>query len=261
MSFSRLVNLYWCHEEPITIIIDSIAKINGFYPILGIKGLLEYSRRELSEAKIHLPKNLIQGKGTVNVVFVNNEYLVIGATATITYVFIDYMGYPPKTKIYYTKTVFGDPNTIMKSYDTLKDLGLRLPVRVVGKMYKSVLFLTRYSRTQSLFKDRKIILWSILPFYIDDNTIVYAETSLRSLAEHLTREHNINVDDIGVIVFVPDKLDTSLPKKLVFKCKSACILGREFTANELSKMIGNLKTCGMCRYYELCLRKLMSLKI
>ncbi len=261
MSFSRLANLYWCHEEPITIIIDSVAKVNGFYPILGIKGLLEYSRKELSEAKIHLPKNLIQGKGAVDVVFVSNEYLVIGATATITYVFIDYMGYPPKTKIYYTKTIFGDPSTIIESYNMLKDLGLRLPVRVVGKMYKSVLFLTRYSRTRSLFKDRKIVLWGILPFYVDDNIIVYAETSLRSLAEHLTREHNVNVNGIGVITFVPDKLDTTLPKKLVFKCRSTCILGREFVVNELSKMIGDLKTCNMCRYYELCLRKLRSLKV
>ncbi len=256
MSFSRLVNLYWCHEEPITIIVDSIAKINGFYPILGVKGLLEYSRRELSEAKIHLPKNLIQGKGTINAVFVNNEYLVIATVATITYAFIDYMGYPPKTRIYYTKTVFGDPNTIVNSYNMLRDLGFRLPVKVVGKMYKSVLFLTRYSRTRSLFKDRKIILWAILPFYIDDDVAVLAETSLRSLANHLIGEHNVNVSDVGIVIFVPDRLDTTLPKKLVFKCRSACVLGKEFVVNELSKMIGDLKICSTCKYYELCLKKL-----
>ena len=256
MSFSRLVNLYWCHEEPITIIVDSIAKINGFYPILGVKGLLEYSRRELSEAKIHLPKNLIQGKGTINAVFVDNENLVIATVATITYAFIDYMGYPPKTRIYYTKTVFGDPNTIVNSYNMLKDLGFRLPVKVVGKMYKSVLLLTRYSRTRSLFKDRKIILWAILPFYIDNDIAVLAETSLRSLANHLIREHDINVSDVGIVIFVPDRLDTTLPKKLVFKCRSACVLGREFVVNELSKMIGDLKTCSTCKYYELCLKKL-----
>jgi len=251
MSF-KVGRLYWCHEEPISLSIVTIAKNNGYYPVLGIKGFLEYSRRELLEANIHLPLNLVQGKGTIDVVFTDTQYFVIGASATITYAFIEYMGYPAKTKYHYSNIVFGSPTVILESYKELKDLKFKIPAYVVGKLYKSTLFVTKYNRTRRLLQNKDIILWAIIPFYAGYELIAHIQTSINDLKEHLINEHQLNIKGIGVIYFNPRSMGPNSPGDIIFKCIGTCILGKKLYLNDFRRVLGDYKSCTMCRYVDIC---------
>lgn len=246
--------LYWCHEEPISLALLTIAKNEGYYPILGVKGLLEYSRRELIESNIHLPLNLVQGKGIVDIAFTDNEYFVIGSAATITYAFLEYMGYPSRAKYYYGNVVFGSPARIEESYKELKKLGFRLPARVIGKLYKSALFISRYSRTRRLLTNREVVLWAVLPFYLEKEIIVHVQTSISELREHLVNEHRFNIAGLGVLYFNPSSMGLDSPRKLCFECTDKCILGNHICLDDFRRVLGEYKSCTMCKYIDICRR-------
>lgn len=246
--------LYWCHEGPVSLALLTIAKRNDYHPILGVRGRLEYSRRELIESNIHLPLNLVQGKGVVDVAFINDAYFVVGSAATITYAFLEYMGYPLRAKYYYGDVVFGSPPRIEESYKELRSLGFRLPARVVGKLYKSALLISRHGRVRRLLTDREVVLWGILPFYLEKEIVLHVQASISELREHLIDKHGFNSVRLGVLYFNPSSMGPDSPRKLCFECIGKCILGSHICLDNFRQALGEYRSCIMCKYASICRR-------
>ncbi len=249
---------FWCNEKPVSLALLSIAKRKGYHPILGVNGFLTYSRRELKKVGVSLPYNLIQGKGDIDIAFFNGETLVLGATATTTYAFIEYMKFPVKTFDLYTKTIFGNPLEVVEAYNELKKIGLKIPAPIVGKLYKSMLMVKVNARLRRLLSEkRRIIVFSLIPFYAPKNIVEKMPRYLNGLIEYLALNHDIPVSDYNVLLMIPQAIGDKPPKNLYFECvhnKKECQLGKRIALEDFPDVIGELRGCKGCRYIDICSR-------
>ncbi len=252
---------FWCNEKPLSLALLNFAKIRGFYPVLGIDGFLTYSRRELLEANARLPYNLIQGKGEVDIAFFDERVLAIGAAATTTYAFIEYMKFPPKTFDLYTRIVFADPDNVIDAYKELAGIRLRIPAPIVGKMYKTLLLVKSNARLRRLYQEnRKIILLSIVPFYAPKNVLRSLTIYLNNLVKYIVMQHGIHVNDFNIFVMYPNELGDKPPDKIYFRCITCLkehVLGEEIIIEDLIKIVGELRGCRGCRYIDICRKAFM----
>ncbi len=252
---------FWCSEKSVSLALLSIVKRKGFYPILGVNGFLTYSRRELEEAGVNLPHNLIQGKGYVDIAFFNEKVLVLGAAATTTYAFIEYMKLPERTFELYTKTVFGNPIESVEAYNVLKKIGLNIPAPIVGKLYKSVMMVKANARLKRLLSEKRgITVFAIIPFYAPKEIIEKIPGSLEGLLDYLASNHNLIVEDYNVLLMVPEDIREKPPDVIYFRCihsMKECLLGEYVYLKEFPEVIGGLRGCKGCRYIDICRRFFM----
>ncbi len=249
---------FWCNEKALALAFMSIAKRMGFYPILGINGFLTYSRRELLESGITLPGNLVQGKGEVDIAFFDNKLLVLGAAATTTYAFIEYIGLPEKSFKLYTKLVFGSPKSLIDTYKELKEMGLRLPAPIVGKLYKTLLLLKSNARLKRLSSEnREIIILSLIPFYTPRLVIESLPDYLSELIEYVDYNHGLTIRDYSVFQVYPERMSEKPPKTIYFNCIHGlrkCVPGDKLVLEDFPNVISGLRGCKGCRYIDICSR-------
>ncbi len=113
-----------------------------------------------------------------------------------------------------------------------------------------------------LSENRKVVVFSLIPFYAPKNIVEKIPKYLNELTDYLVSNHDILVNDYNILLMIPQAIGDQPPKELYFKCiygKNDCLLGEKMILEAFPNVIGRLRGCRGCRYIDICSRYFVEL--